>query len=115
MVHRRIFATETGRYGTRMLTAGDAMTVTGPRARALIALGLASERKPRKPKPQLDHDGDGRPGGSLKRAVPPPPPPPAPPAAGELSTLRKAYEEKFGKKPSPAWKADTLAEKIAAA
>lgn len=45
MAHRQVIATRTGRYGTRMLTAGEELTLSGPRAREMIALGRA-EPKP---------------------------------------------------------------------
>lgn len=50
----------------------------------------------------LDHDGDGKPGGS------------APAPSEDLSDLRAAYTEKFGKKPFAGWNAETLREKLAA-
>lgn len=37
------------------------------------------------------------------------------PAAGALTDLRREYKAKLGKNPSPAWDADTLKAKIAAA
>ena len=43
MANREVIVTRTGRYGTRMLTAGDTLTVSGPEARALIALKRAKE------------------------------------------------------------------------
>lgn len=48
----------------------------------------------------LDHDGDGRKGGSE-----------AP--EGDVKALRADYQEKFGKRPFPGWDADTLREKLA--
>lgn len=51
----------------------------------------------------LDHDGDGRPGGSPKQ-----------PASDDLAALRQQYRDKFGKAPFNGWKADTLREKLAA-
>jgi len=55
-------------------------------------------------KPQLDHDGDGRPGGST-----------APEQTDDLRALRDEYRVVVGKKPFPGWDAKTLNEKIAAA
>lgn len=52
----------------------------------------------------LDHDGDGKKGGSSK-----------PPASDELKALRAEYAEKFGKKPFGGWDVDTLRAKIAEA
>ena len=93
MVHRRVFSTG-GRYGTRMLTAGDPMTLSGPAARAALVTGKATAERPRK------HVET---------------PAPAPKVADERPALRAAYEAKFGKKPFGGWDADTLREKIAAA
>lgn len=52
---------------------------------------------------QLDHDGDGEPGGSTA-------------AEGDkedLAALRKHYEEVLGKRPFPGWDADELNRRIA--
>jgi hypothetical protein len=92
MAHREVIATRTGRYGTRMLTAGDALTLSGPAARAMIALGRAEE-KPRR----------------ARRAAP------APQPADERPPLREAYRTKFGRAAFNGWDADTLREKIAGA
>jgi hypothetical protein len=102
MAHRQVIATRTGRYGTRMLTAGDALTLSGPAARAMIALGRATEKPKRARRPQLDHDDNGREGGSKS-------------AGGNLTALRAEYREKLGKNPFNGWDAATLREKIAAA
>jgi hypothetical protein len=112
MAHKRVYATAegarvlrrpAGHYGTRMLTAGDEMTVDAPKARLLTKMGWADEARPKRAKPQLDHDGDGKAGGSPH------------PTGAELPALRAAYQEKFGKKPFNGWDAATLREKIAAA
>lgn len=50
----------------------------------------------------LDHDQDGRKGGSLK-----------PEATAQLTALRAEYQEKAGKRPFHGWDEDTLAAKIA--
>ncbi len=47
----------------------------------------------------LDHDADGKKGGSVVKS--------------ELAQLRLDYKEAFGKGPSPKWDADTLRAKIA--
>lgn len=52
----------------------------------------------------LDHDADGKKGGSTKQ-----------PADKDLKALRAEYAEKIGKKPFGGWDADTLRAKIAAA
>jgi hypothetical protein len=94
MAHRKVFATENGRYGTRMLTAGDEMTLSGPAARAMIALGRASGEPPvrhRQPAPASN------------------------PAAEEKEALRAAYQTKFGRRPFNGWGADVLREKLSEA
>jgi hypothetical protein len=103
MAHREVIPTRSGRYGTRMLTAGEPVMVSGPLAREMIALGRATEKPVRARRPQLDHDHDGREGGSPKRAE------------ADVSALRAAYQEKFGKRPFNGWDAATLREKIAGA
>lgn len=52
---------------------------------------------------QLDHDGDGEPGGSIAAS------------GDDLKGLRAEYEALVGKRAFPGWKADKLAELIAAA
>lgn len=52
----------------------------------------------------LDHDGDGRPGGS-----------PKPEDTGDLATLRAEYAEAVGKRPFHGWDEATLRQKIAEA
>lgn len=103
MAHREVIATRTGRYGTRMLTAGEPVLVSGPMAREMIALGRATEKPVRARRPQLDHDNNGREGGS------------AAPTGEDLPALRAEYREKLGKNPFNGWDAATLREKIAAA
>lgn len=70
MADKNLILTEAGatRYRTRMLTAGDPVTLPGPKARLFRALGWAEEGSahPATDKPQLDHDGDGKAGGSPK-------------------------------------------------
>ena len=51
----------------------------------------------------LDHDGDGRKGGSPKIE-----------SSQELIALRDEYERALGKKPFSGWDADTLRAKISA-
>lgn len=43
MAQKNLIASRGMRYGTRMLTAGEAFTADGPRARLLVALGDAAE------------------------------------------------------------------------
>lgn len=49
----------------------------------------------------LDHDADGKRGGSKKQ--------------DDIAALRKAYKDVFGKQPFNGWDAATLREKIEAA
>lgn len=91
MAHREIYPTRSGRYGTRMLTAGEPMTVPGPLAREMVALGRATLDKPRKAKAE-----------------------PAAPVDDRVA-LRAEYKTKTGKNPFGGWSAEILREKIAAA
>lgn len=52
--------------------------------------------------PQLDHDGNGKPGGSVSGG-----------AGDEIGALRDAYRDRFGKRPFMGWDADTLKAKLA--
>lgn len=62
-------------YKTRMLAAGSELALDASAARLYRQLGaVLSETAPAKKLPQLDHDGDGEPGGS---------------PAGEQSTRRR--------------------------
>lgn len=97
MAHRQVIATQTGRYGTRMLTAGDTLTLSGPAARAMIALGKAQEKPLR-----------------VRRQRSEPTLSAADPAADDLPALRREYREKLGRNPFNGWDAETLREKIAA-
>lgn len=87
-------------YGTRRLKAGDGFTAASRDADLLQRLGRARyvEAEP------LDHDKDGRKGGSK-----------VPKKADDLSALRKQYQEVVGKRPFAGWDAETLAAKIAEA
>lgn len=94
MAHKEVYPTRTGRYGTRMLTAGEPVLVSGPTARAMIALGRAADEAPQR----------------VKVAKQPEPEP-----VDDLAVLRAEYQAKLGKRPFNGWNADTLREKIAAA
>jgi len=83
MATKQYYATGDFRYGTRMMRAGDGpIAMTGPQARLYTALGKISPTKPSAAKaeepaptvettkkPQLDHDGNGKAGGSRKGAA----------------------------------------------
>lgn len=75
------------------------------RAGEAKTMGRAVENKmiPAMPenKHPLDHDGDGRPGGSLK-----------PGQTDDLPALRAAYQAKFGKRPFMGWDADELTKRM---
>lgn len=96
MANRKVYSTG-GRYGTRMMTAGEPMVLTGPAARAAIATGKATAERPRKR--------------SEEAGVPAP----APVEIDERAALRAAYKAKTGKNPFGGWSAEVLREKIAAA
>lgn len=100
-------------YATRRLRPGDPFQASDRDARLLIALKKAAiAREPGHvpaPPPELakrldplDHDGDGRRGGSSR-----------PP--GDLRTLRAEYLRVVGKRAFNGWPAATLQAKIAAA
>lgn len=80
-------------YMTRAMKARD------PRyARVLGRLGY--ERSDLVAADPLDHDEDGRKGGSKKQT------------GDDISALRGEYEAKVGKRPFMGWDADTLRAKI---
>lgn len=67
----------------------------------LVAKGLVEEAD----LPQLDHDGDGEPGGSL----------PIEEAPADLGEARKRYHATFGKNPGPRWTVEQIEAKLAEA
>lgn len=71
--------------------------VAPPPEGVLAKIGSAES----KPHP-LDHDGDGKPGGST-----------APEQTDDLPALRAKYQRVIGKRPFAGWSADVLKEKIA--
>lgn len=85
----------------------------------LISKGLiADDFKPgmlgeKTDKPQLDHDSDGKAGGSLPKAQRKPKAAGKKPADPELGEARKRYREVFGKNPGPKWSVDEIDAKIA--
>lgn len=101
MAHRKMILTEAGAavYRTRMLRAGDPVTLGASDARLFAKHGWAAEQKAPK-RPQLDHDKNGKEGGS---AAP----------VDDVAALRAAYTEKFGKRPFPGWSAAVLRGKLA--
>lgn len=101
MAHRKVYSTG-GRYGTRMMTAGEPLTLSGPAARLALALGKVTDKRPRAARPQLDHDQNGHEGGSIKQT------------GDDITALRAAYQTKFDKRPFNGWDAATLREKLAA-
>lgn len=98
MARKQMIATGPLRYGTRMLSAGDGLSVDGPKARLLAALGRAHVAVGR---PQPSRARDDYTGGSVAGTE------------GDMKALRAQYRAKFGKGPGPSWSAATLAEKIA--
>ena len=69
MARKDFVAKQPLRYGTRMLQAGDPLSLDGPNGRLYQALGLVEE-------PADDAEA---------ASPPPPPPPPTPPAAPRAS------------------------------
>lgn len=80
-----------------------AMRARDPRF-AKIASRLGYDRRDLVARDPLDHDGDGRNGGS-----------PQPDLTDDLAALRAEYERVSGRKPFYGWTADKLREKISAA
>ena len=105
MAQQKLYATRDfkhPRYSTRMLRAGDPVELDGPTARLYTALGAVTDKKPSARRPQLDHDSDGKEGGSKT-------------AGGDLKALRAEYREVVGKQAFNGWDAATLREKMKAA
>ena len=76
MARKELSMTRDLRYGTRMLQAGEPVELDGPKARLFEALGWAgptarikTAKAPVQKPDALDHDGDGRKGGSTKGAT----------------------------------------------
>lgn len=127
-------ATKSLVYATRRLVPGDEFeTKTRNDARILVGIRkaeyvertpgslpppppeVAAALTPQSPTPEaptqappsphpLDHDGDGRPGGS-----------PKPDDTGELVALRAEYFDVIGKRPFHGWDEEALRQKIAEA
>lgn len=124
----KLLALKSLRYATRRLLPGDSFEAKDRDAKLLIAIKKAEAQVERVPgridpppadllaqvegqartqgehKDALDHDGDGRKGGSVKQ-----------PDSEEISALRAAYQQRFGKKPFAGWDVESLKEKLAAA
>lgn len=67
----------------------------------VVSEGKVAITNPARGAHPLDHDGDGKLGGS-KAAV----------DDGRLATLRAEYTDLFGKKPFPGWSVDELQKRI---
>lgn len=73
-------------------------------AKAPAAATTAAPTEPETAAPAadpLDHDGDGKPGGSTKQT------------GNDVAELRKAYQAAFGKRPFNGWDAEELRRRIA--
>ena len=108
MAHKRMAVTEKGAgfYRTRMMRAGEPVTLSGPQSRLYEALGYVEDAPRRVRRPQLDHDGDGREGGSSRPVYDP---------REDITALRAAYKDKYGKRPFNGWDAEALKAKVAEA
>jgi hypothetical protein len=101
-------------YRTRRLKAGDEFFVSEVMAGLMVnGLKKATRTRPTANVPpppaalrsrlsQLDHDGNGKPGGSAG-------------AADHMRALREEYTRVVGKRPFSGWDEATLREKMAAA
>jgi len=87
-----------------VINPGETGELSDAKAREKTDAGLA---RPVGKLPQLDHDHDGKAGGSKPRAAKTS----APSALGEA---RKAYKAAFGKAPGPRWPVAEIEAKIAA-
>lgn len=105
------------KYRTRRLLPGDVFEIDDSKDGRLWSALLLAKRQivphrepgkiappPEKVLKQLDHDQNGKAGGSK----------PAP-ASDDLAALRAEYQAKIGKRPFPGWGADVLRTKIAEA
>jgi len=103
MAHRKLILTERGAqvYRTRMLSAGEPVTLGASDARLFEKHGWATIPVKRAKRPQLDHDGDGIEGGSRK-----------PEGGDELAVVRAEYQRTFDKRPFHGWDVATLRGKI---
>jgi hypothetical protein len=98
-------------YGTRRLKAGDGFTAPRRDARVLDAIGraaydtrdMAAAPMERKKPHALDHDGDGRKGGSKAGA------------GDDMQALRAEYQKVVGKRAFPGWDAAELKRRMAEA
>lgn len=97
-MNKNMVANQPMTYGTRRLLPGDEFQASRRDADLLQRLGRAKIAT----SDPLDHDGDGKKGGS-KQA----------PKSDELSVLRTQYHDKFGKRAFHGWDAKTLTEKLA--
>lgn len=105
-MRKTLTAAQPMRYGTRMLKAGEPFEADGPMSRTLLALGRAELHAKQAKAPKLDpldHDKNGRKGGSPK------------PAGDDLAELRAEYQTAVGKRPFHGWDAATLRERISEA
>lgn len=71
---------------------------------AMEGVAVVAPSKATKELPQLDHDGDGKPGGSTSGGD-----------GDDMKALRQEYQEVVGKKAFAGWDADTLRAKMAEA
>lgn len=90
MAHKQFYVTEAGTkyYRTRMLSAGDPVTLSAPEARLQLALGHVAGNPPRRP----------------KAAAPAPSPTPAPAAAPSPTPADKPKKAPAKRKKAPAKK-----------
>lgn len=99
-MNKNMVANQPMTYGTRRLLPGDEFQASRRDADLLERLGRAKVAA----LDPLDHDGNGKKGGS-KLA----------PLDDEITALRTQYQNKFGKRAYHGWDAKTLTEKLAEA
>lgn len=92
------------RHQMAVINPGATGDVSDELGQSLIASGRAKDPTWEKPaKPQLDHDGDGKPGGSMAGAE----------SSAALGAARKRYKAAVGKQSGPKWDVATIEAKLA--
>jgi hypothetical protein len=99
-MNKQMIASQSMTYATRRLQAGDGFEASRRDAELLKRLGRATEA----PADPLDHDRDGKKGGSTPAKK-----------SDELTALRALYQDRFGKRAFHGWDAKALTEKLAEA
>lgn len=107
MAHRKMYVTDAGAgfYRTRMLSAGDPVTLSGPEARLQLRLGNVVAKKPQAPKVEAPAPVEPIPtvGEVLTAQVVETKPSPSP-ARGKVTRTTRKRGEGANPQPSPSGK-----------